>query len=142
MAFAVAIYMFSANHPKVSIKLGDGIFVARVADTDSSRKKGLSGVAHLGANEGLLMVFDDEDTWDIWMKDMKVPLDIIWLDGGGEVVHRVKNAPIDDGEPRIFSPNRPARYVLEVPAGTIDSRSINIGSQADFDLSEMKGWWL
>ena len=64
------------------------------------------------------------------MKGMKIPLDILWLDGQGQVVHIVQNAPIPDDEQTvlpIYESNQPARYVLELAAGTVEATGLEAG---------------
>jgi uncharacterized membrane protein (UPF0127 family) len=68
---------------------------------------------------GLLFVFDEPGLHGIWMKDMRFPIDILWLDDAFQVVDVRKNvAP--DSYPTVFKPTKPARYVLEVTAGFAD----------------------
>jgi len=56
-----------------------GVFSVSIADDEAERIKGLAGVASLGPQEGKLFDFDTEEKWGIWMKGMKIPIDIIWL---------------------------------------------------------------
>ena len=84
----------------------------------------------------MLFVFTTDDRHGIVMRDMKIPLDIIWLDRNQRVVHIVKNASPDLGESRVFQPVTPARYVLEVNAGTATRFNITVGSEAQFILPE------
>src|SRR3989344_6701349 len=55
---------------------GASIFAEVVASADA-RRLGLSGREGMGANSGMLFVFDQAGLYDFWMKDMKFPLDII-----------------------------------------------------------------
>ena len=101
----------------------------RVADEPMERIQGLSGTEALGEFSGLLFVFDENDRHGIWMKDMNYPLDIIWLDESGRVVH-IEERVSPDSYPRTFRPNSPARYVLEVNANVVDAFGIEVGQQA------------
>lgn len=123
-------------HETTQVRIGSGAFDVRLATTDLTREKGLSGVEELGANEGLLMVYDTESNWGIWMKNMKLPLDIIWLNNNKEVVYIVTNASPSLGDSQTFTPKDPARYVLEVPEGTVKSTGIKVGTKADFNIEE------
>lgn len=87
---------------------------------EPSRNLGAFGVDSLKPNGGLLMVFDSDGTWGIWMKDMKVPLDILWLDANKKVVYIVKNASPEARDVATFTPKEPARYVLELLAGSVE----------------------
>lgn len=117
------------------VQMGDTTFLTQVAATDEDRQRGLSGTRQLQDNRGMLFVYGEEDTWGIWMKDMHIDLDIIWLDADKRVVHIVKNAT-PDTYPQIFRPEKPAQYVLEINAGLVDRRNIQIGTRAQFELPE------
>lgn len=122
--------------PKTEVRLAEGVFHLRVADNEAAREQGLSGVDRLLPNEGLLMAFETDGKWGIWMKDMKVPIDIVWLDSNKYVVYIVKNATPDLGTNKVFLPSRPARYVLELAAGNVQESGIKVGDSAYFELKE------
>ena len=44
--------------PHVTLRLGDGVFTAQVADTQEKREKGLSGTYSLRDSQALLFVYD------------------------------------------------------------------------------------
>jgi uncharacterized membrane protein (UPF0127 family) len=111
--------------------LGDGIFRIDAASTQIARKNGLSSKSELAADQALLMVFPKEDKWGIWMKDMNFPIDIVWLNKEKKVVYIKKSAPFDD-QTTIYKPEKPALYVVELPAGTTTKKSIAIGEIAIF----------
>ena len=89
-----------------------------IADTPVAQRQGLSGRSHLPVGHGLLFIFDKEGRHGIWMKDMLFPIDIVWLDGNGREVHQEKEVR-PDTYPEVFTPPVPARYVLELNAGTL-----------------------
>ncbi|MDB5179649.1 MAG: hypothetical protein JWN12_281 [Candidatus Saccharibacteria bacterium] len=134
----VVSYMLRNFQPLTEVRLGSGVFSTRVAATDAARIRGLSGVDHLDANSGLLMIFQSDDKWDIWMKDMKIPLDIIWMNNDKKVIYIVTNASPDLGTSKTFKPEVPARYVLEIPAGTVKSAGIKIDTTATFSITEVQ----
>lgn len=133
------MFISEQSKPHVDVTLKGAVFKSRVASTPEARDKGLSGVKSLDKNEGLLFVFDNDDTWGIWMKDMVIPIDIIWLDAEKKVVFIVKRADPSSYPYTTYRPTKPARYVLEVPAGTADSKNIRSGDKAIFDLSSLEG---
>lgn len=128
---AFAVTNFEERH---DVRIGSGMYSARLADSQSEREQGLSGVTRLGRGDALLMVFDGDGRWGIWMKDMEIPLDIIWMDKNKTVVHIVKNAQPELSTSQTFAPETAARYVLEVPAGSVSAHSIKIGDIAQFEL--------
>lgn len=111
-----------------SILIGNATVKVSVADTDAERIQGLSGRSGLGDNEGLLFVFPESDYHGIWMKDMRFPIDIIWIDENFEVIS-IKDNVYPDSYPEIFEPNRPARFVLETSALFTTYFSIHVGDK-------------
>lgn len=132
--FVIRPYM----RPRVTMRLGDAVLTAQVARTDAEREKGLSGVTHLGKNDAMLFVFDGDGKPGMWMKDMKIPIDIIWLDADKKVVYIAKNVS-PDTYPEVFTPKIDARYVVEVAAGTVEADNIAVNRTALFDLNQAKG---
>ncbi|UTX51498.1 DUF192 domain-containing protein [Candidatus Saccharibacteria bacterium TM7i] len=131
----VASYAFSMFKPTVDVKVGQsGVFRLWVADTDAELYQGLSGVDTLSRDGGLLMDFKVSGYHGIVMRDMKIPLDIVWLSESKKVVYIVKNASPELGESKTFAPTKEtARYVLELPAGTVTDSAIKVGDIAEFD---------
>jgi uncharacterized protein len=133
IASAVA-FMITTFQPKTEVRLGDGVFAVSIADDEAERIKGLAGVASLGPLDGKLFDFETEEKWGIWMKGMKVPIDIIWLNESRDVVHIVTNAPPELGDTKTYTPTSPARFVLEIAAGGVAKNGISIGDRALFVL--------
>jgi uncharacterized protein len=138
---SAALYaMWPQLQPHVNVHIGDGVFATRVAKTETEREKGLSDTRELRNDQAMLLIFDRDDKWSIWMKDMNYPIDIVWLDKDKKVVYIVKNAPPESYPYEKFVPKQDARYVLELLAGTVGKKAINIGSQAAFDENHLEGW--
>lgn len=132
---AAVILALAFTQPRVMVRLGDGIFNARVATTAPQLEKGLSGTKQLAPGQAMLFVFGGDEKWSIWMKDMNYPIDIVWLDANKTVVYMAKNVS-PDTYPQSFQPNKPARYVVELAAGTIDQRAIAPNMVASFELEK------
>lgn len=98
--------------------IGEQKILVEVVDTWPMIYKGLSGRESLAEESGMLFVFPKSDIYEFWMKEMKFPLDIIWINQN-EIVEIWSNAPIPEGDkiPR-YQPTNQAKYVLEVNAGT------------------------
>ncbi len=107
-----------------------------VAKTKESRIKGLSGTTSLGENNGMLFTFDTQNTNPVfWMKDMVIPLDIIWINDN-KIVKIDKSVPAPkpgtpDNKLATYSAGQPIDYVLEVNAGYSNSNFINVGNSVD-----------
>lgn len=134
-------FAYVATHfqKTVEVRLGSGVYNLQIARDSASQEKGLSGVESLRPDGGLLMVFDRESNWQIWMKDMKIPIDIVWLDSNKKVVDIVQNASPDAGELAQFAPKKPALYVVELAAGSVKQSGIRLNEVAIFALDDEAG---
>lgn len=103
-----------------------------VAKTETEREKGLSGRQSLDSGKGMLFVFgEDSAAPKFWMKDMLIPIDIIWIKDG-KIIRIDKNVPIPakntpDSKLKTYSAGSFVNYVLEVNAGFSDTNSIKVG---------------
>lgn len=100
----------------LSARLGGEVLVLEIADTDALRKQGLSGREGLKSNEGMFFVFPKDDAYGFWMKDMRFPIDIVWLDDGYRIVD-MRERVQPESYPEVFRPNVSARYTVEFPSG-------------------------
>ncbi len=108
------------------IQVGERNVTVLVADTPEEHKQGLSGRTGLGPDEGMLFVFQKDDLYGIWMKDMNFSIDIVWLSLTGKVITIEPNVS-PRTYPRSFTPRAPARYVLELPAGYTQRHNVKVG---------------
>lgn len=111
----------------VTLTLPKGAIVAEVVDTKSSRELGLSGRKELRINEGMLFVFDVDGRYGFWMKDMLFPIDIAWINQNGIVVKTETNLT-PESYPKTFINDSDARYVLELPNGSLERYGVYLGS--------------
>ena len=63
----------------VTITIGDATITAEIANTEAERSSGLGGRDELSTHEGMLFIFDAPTLPSFWMKDMKFPIDIVWI---------------------------------------------------------------
>lgn len=134
----VVAFMVTTFRPTVEVRANAGIYKVWFADTEESRVQGLSGVKKLGPNGGLLMDFQEDGYWGIWMKGMDIPLDILWLDQNKQVVYIVKNVPPEQSTNVVMRPKNKARYVLELNAGSVDKSGIKSGQTLEFTVGSIQ----
>jgi uncharacterized protein len=119
---------------KISIK---GVELStKIPTTQELMGKGLAVKNELKENESMLFVFDKPEKHSFWMKDMKFPIDIIWLDSNGKIVHIEENlepCPLVIICPS-YTPNADSQYVLETAAGFTQRHNISLGTNIDFEL--------
>jgi uncharacterized membrane protein (UPF0127 family) len=120
-------FLFSRKSTKVT--LNGQTFSVKVAKTDKEKQLGLSTTKKLDKNKGMLFLFDNADYYAFWMKNMKFPLDIIYI-SGGKVVYVVHNAPTPTGSSLpIYQPTQKADKVLEINSGLSNTYNIKTGTQ-------------
>ena len=138
LGWQVYQYTQYLQYQRAPLTIAGSSFDMRVVSSNPQREKGLSGTPKLDKTDGMLFVFENDDTWGIWMKDMLIPIDIVWLNSEKKVVYMVKDADPSSYPHTTYRPARKARYVAEFQAGTIERRNIQIGDQAAFDLSDIE----
>ncbi len=110
---------------------------AEVADTLDKRAQGLMYRTSMEENHGMLFIFPKLGYWTFWMKNTKIPLDILWLDKKGTIIHIEANVPIctraDDHCPRHYS-FKQSWQVLELNAGVAEKLQLLPGSRLNISL--------
>ncbi len=89
---------------------------------------GLGGREDVPENYGMLFVFTTDGSYGFWMKDMLVPIDIIWLSDTGAIL-KVDADVATSTYPTVFYPPQPVRYVLETRAGEAARQGWEAGTQ-------------
>lgn len=83
----------------------------------------------------MLFILPERQRHSFWMKDTKIPLDIIWLDFVRRVVHVEDHVPPCQEDPcPTYTPDSSALYVLEVNAGHAKRMGLQKGDRLDFHL--------
>ncbi len=113
------------------VLIGNTVFSVGVADTLGSRSKGLSDRESLGANEGLLFVFEKPGVYSFWMKDMLFSIDIVWISEAGQIIY-IEEGATPESFPESFGPQVESLYVLEVNKGTFEKEGIVVGDFVSF----------
>ena len=114
----------------IPIKTPKGtVLYAELADTPVKRGRGLMFREQLPPDRGMLFTFGDMQTWSFWMKNTKIPLDIVWMDDKKKIVHIERNLPIctktDDSCPQ---------FVLELGGGRADALDLQRGKKLEFKI--------
>ncbi len=104
-----------------------------IADNEYETQTGLMYRTKLESLHGMLFIFPDSDYRSFYMKNTKIPLDIIYIDESKKIVSFQKNAkPFDETS---LPSESPAKYVLEINAGLSDDWQLEIGDQIEFYLN-------
>jgi len=122
----------AVDFPVGTIKVDGVVLQVQIADTEPGRVRGLMFQEQLPYDQGMLFVFEEPGNYSLWMLNMQFPLDMIWFDSNGNVVHIEENVPpcksaLETATCSVVNPGtNQALYILEVTSGFID----------EFDITE------
>jgi len=128
--FITVLYFFNKqsafNNGVNHIHINNCQFKIEIADTQQERFLGLGKREDMRENCGMLFEFSQKGDYSFCMRDMKFPLDFIWI-LDYNVVSVVKDVPYnfkDEINPHIL-----ADKVLELNAGTAEKCGIKKGNK-------------
>ena len=126
----------SSPYRLANITINGFNLLADVPTTNDAFYKGLDVKDHLDENMGMLFIFTKPIKEPFWMHGMKFPIDIIWLDKGGNVVHIERNLSpcLTDFACPTYSPEADSLYVLETTANFTERHNVNIGTHMNYHL--------
>lgn len=110
----------------MKIEIGDKEYKVKVAKTEEEKMKGLQDIESLPEDEGMLFIYDSPQDVAYWMKDTKIPLDIVFINDDEEVISVKQGKPLSED----LIEEDGVLYVLEV---NVDS---GIQPRDDFDMEE------
>lgn len=127
-------FFFKNTSPAVqnekTIKIDDLKIIVEVAETNEERSLGLSNRTRLDDQSGMVFVFTKNSKPVFWMKDTKIPLDIIWINDN-KIIGIEKNVQpelgVTDSKLKKYHAPSEIDYVLEVNGGFSDKNSIKVG---------------
>jgi uncharacterized membrane protein (UPF0127 family) len=114
---------------KIPLYINDREIWVEVAKTANERAKGLMGRKHLGQDEGMFFIFEEERYHSFWMKDTLIPLSIAFIDQEGRIVRITDMKPLtlESHHPPI-----PILYALEMKKGWFSMNGIKVGDMVRF----------
>ncbi len=131
-AAAVGLKALQYYWPKATLQFGNTTIRVLVAKTPAHQHRGLGNRDTLEPYDGMLFVFPEARRVGIVMRDMRFPIDIVWL-SGGSVVDIAPRAPLEPGVAEenlhVYFPRQDADLVLELPAGWTEEHGIRIGDR-------------
>ena len=110
--------------PSISLTAGMHLIKAEVAQTPTEQMLGLMHRTSMGANEGMLFVYDEPRQQCFWMRNTLLPLTIAFVDDEGRIVN------LADMQPRSEQSHcsaKPVRFALEMHQGWFAKRGIRAG---------------
>jgi len=108
--------------------LGAGLYnmQVEVAVTPQEHAIGLMHRTSMGANEGMLFVFDRPGVQCFWMKNTLIPLAVAFVADDGTIVN------LDEMKPQTLDAHcstQPVRYVLEMNTGWFKKKGVKPGQK-------------
>jgi uncharacterized membrane protein (UPF0127 family) len=100
--------------------LSDKPLKLKLAETEEDMRRGYMFTDGPNEDEGMLFIYPSEQILSFWMKNVNVPLDILFFDINKNLVDYQKMLPYSDGDEIHYISKYPAKYALELKAGWID----------------------
>lgn len=129
----VVIFAQLANRNSTTdiLQVSGRSFSLQIARSEQERELGLGNRISLPANQGMLFIFPQAQPECFWMKDMHFSIDMIWVNADKQIVYIQHNVS-PNTYPHSFCPAQPAKYVIELDAGTTDNTGMRVGQTLDF----------
>ena len=106
---------------------------AEIAKNPYQLAKGLMFRKSLNENNGMLFIFNDEKNRTFWMKNTKIPLDIIFISKDKKIVDIKENfLPCSNISCPSYTSTQSAKYILEINAGLVEKNKIQIDEDISF----------
>ena len=123
----------SVEFPRGTIMIDDVPLEVQIADTEPRRIRGLMFQDQLPYDQGMIFVFEKPGLYSLWMLNMQFPLDMMWFDEEGKIVHIEKDVPpcktpLEIASCQSIVPEGQAVYVLEVTSGFVTQNNVTMDS--------------
>mgnify|MGYP001558168719 CR=1 FL=1 len=130
-------YLQFTEKNTITIYTGAGTVNIRVeyAVTPEERQKGLMNLSSLNKNFGMIFIFPEEKNQSFWMKNVLIPLDLIFISSNGKINEIATLNPCSAEPCSVYNSKNPAKYVIEVNAGSTEKWKI-----LESDILEIKGF--
>ena len=125
---ASAIFAGQAFAADTTVTLKHHTFTVEQADDPASQERGLMFRDSMPDDHGMIFNFADEQPRTFWMKNCRMPLDILYFDKNYKLVSMQQRVPACRSDPCPTYPSEgPAKYVLELNAGMADKLGVKPG---------------
>ncbi len=130
LIFAFGYKLYQDVWPKAMVQIGGQELRVLVANNPLRRYTGWSNRKSMGNYAGMLFVFPERDQHTMVMRQMRFPLDIVWIDGM-TIVDIAQNLQPDlaQSEAQLipYSARLSSTLVLELPAGFTQKYGVKVG---------------
>ncbi|RMH87731.1 DUF192 domain-containing protein [Lysobacter pythonis] len=116
------------------VELAGRKYQVEVVADEASRARGLMFRDAMPEAHGMLFIHERQEPQAYWMKNTRIPLDILYFDDALRLVSQQRNVPpctLGDRCP-AYPSDAPARYVLELNAGQATEMQLEDGTELKF----------
>jgi len=107
-------------------------FTVELARTPAQQELGLMNRTSMAENSGMLFIFSKNDFYNFWMKNTRIPLDMIRIDEQYTVVRILTAQPCITDPCMVYRPEKIALFVLEINAWIAAKWGIQEGMNVKF----------
>ncbi len=121
------------------MQLGNTSYELEIADSILEQRRGLMNRDQLDANRGMYFQFSESQQRLFWMKNTRIPLDLIWVNRGvviGVTLNVQPEPGVTDLQLQLYGSPGPADAVIELNAGEVAQNGLTIGDRIQFDSSQ------
>jgi uncharacterized membrane protein (UPF0127 family) len=129
LALAPAASCRNGRLRTVDVTVGKTTVRAEVAVTDEEKQNGLMNRRSLGADEGMIFVYDRDQKMYFWMKDTYLPLSVAFLAEDGTILQIEDMQPLDL---KTIESHQSARYAFEANQGAFARWGASVGDRVVF----------
>lgn len=117
-----------ASEPKV--KIGGHTVTVEVVTRPEDQALGLMFRDQMPLDHGMLFIYSSESMLSFWMKNTRIPLDILYFNAELELITLIHEAqPCRTPKCPSYPSQAPARYVLEVNGGLAREWQLALGDR-------------
>ncbi|MGB9371971.1 MAG: DUF192 domain-containing protein [Halobacteriota archaeon] len=100
------------------VTMGSSTVYAEAADAPAKREMGLMNRTYLNEDAGMLFIFPTQQQQSFWMKNMRIPLDIVFITADNHVLEIYPSVPPCTSDPcTLYTSSAPIKHALEVNSG-------------------------
>jgi len=132
LSLALVCASCMAREPHVVLK-GER-FTVELAETREKQTLGLMFRDELPDDHGMLFLFPVEAMRSFWMKNTRIPLDILYFDDELRLINVQTARPCRTRNCPVYPSTAPARYVLELNAGQAEALGVRPGDRLELRL--------
>jgi uncharacterized membrane protein (UPF0127 family) len=122
LIIAILLILFSEGTLAAEIGINQNRYQIELATDAEQRRRGLMHREHMAFDQGMLLVYPVTGDHRIWMKNMLIPLTVVWIGENLKIIEVQKLPPCKLDPCTIYSSANVSRYVLELNAEQHDIR--------------------